>query len=729
MACGLILLSAVVFGATKSNRILEPIRLLLIDMSKNEALYLLRKDKGMSLKEASKGSRVPLVLLYLYERGYLRPSKKSLAKLCSFYNVDAAYFEETDNYPKPIFPDNGTSKFMSALYKYGATWKAFAVSTSLFAVCLGLAISGSLIVLKTNTKTESYFADDYSSLAKEVIAKGEDVIIEQVKQIAYAPDEDNSLSLTMTTTKNAFGDLIYLPTVKSGTSIYSFKFAETSSNLTLEFARSEEGKDLFSGTATVEENTYTIKTLIDANKETPEQSVWDTEQANINQCPTLVSNLFEGLKTDQSLTTKASLFTLLTEQGKGNESLNYDTHLGDNMLLLPSLFGAFFFCLSALMVWGIIHKKRHPETVPVAIAESPEEALEPVLPREKHQTVYRDLNPNWKITPPLPETVLRLAAIGIVLSSSIMLFRLCYVVLIKNDFIAAVGLIGDAKTWYQFMPLVSMATLLWFFVRLEIMPSEHYNLLPAIIMFFFGGCVYYVAENVLAFYLTDTGSYYYNLLFVGLTYILPGNLFWGIGCFALIDLFLLTTPDFIKTKKQKIVWRSMASLPVLYLIFSYLYQVGTNLWSWPAWPSYLSSLLYRKQFPTMVFSIFFPFSVYLYRRLVVYVYGEEKAVSYFHGNKYFFIKNFIAAFWIALIVLVNFAMAKTDSAKVLGLTSKSYWMALLIPVVLLYHPHMGKRNSLFDNIITFLYIGSMSFAYIYLAYYLLFVFPRMFNLV
>lgn len=76
MACGLILLSAVVFGATKSNRIFEPIRLLLIDMSKNEALYLLRKDKGMSLKEASKGSRVPLVLLYLYERGYLRPSKK-----------------------------------------------------------------------------------------------------------------------------------------------------------------------------------------------------------------------------------------------------------------------------------------------------------------------------------------------------------------------------------------------------------------------------------------------------------------------------------------------------------------------------------------------------------------------------------------------------------------------------------------------------------------------------
>jgi transcriptional regulator with XRE-family HTH domain len=698
-------------------------------MSKNEALYLLRKDKGMSLKEASKGSHVPLLLLYLYEQGYLRPSKKSLTKLASFYSVEVTYFEEGDNYPKPIFPDNGNSKFMSALYKYGATWKAFAVSAALFAVSLSLTISGSLIVLKTNTKTESYFGEDYVSLANEVIAKGEDVLIEQVKQIDYAPDENNDLSLTLTTTKNAFGDLIYLATVQSGTSTYSFKFAEASSDLSVEFARSEDSKDLFSGTAKVEENAYTITTLIDSDKATPEQSVWDTEQTSINQCPTLVNNLFEGMKTDQSLTTKASLYNLLLEQGKGNEKLNSDTHLGDNLLLLPSLFGAMFFCLCALMVWGIIHKKRHPDTVPVAIAESPEEALEPVLPSQKRPTVYRDLNPNWRLTPPLPETVLRLVAIGIVLASSIMLFRLCYVVLIKNDFLAAVGLISDAKTWYQFMPLVSMATLLWFFIRLEIMPSEHYNLLPAIIMFFFGGCVYYVAENVLAFYLTDTGSYYYNLLFVGLTYILPGNLFWGIGCFALIDLFLLTTPDFLKSKKQKVIWRSLAALPVLYLILSYLYQVGTSLWSWPEWPSYLASLLYRKQFPTMIFSIFFPFSVYLYRRLVVYVYGEEKAVTYFHGNKYFFIKNFIAAFWIALIVLVNFAMANTDYAKALGLTSKSYWMALLIPVVLLYHPHMGKRNSLFDNIMTFLYIGSMSFAYIYLAYYLLFVFPRMFNLV
>jgi hypothetical protein len=393
---------------------------------------------------------------------------------------------------------------------------------------------------------------------------------------------------------------------------------------------------------------------------------------------------------------------------------------------LPSLFAALFFCLSALIVWGLIHKRRHAE-VPVAYVEAPEKTLDPII--RSRPSAYRDLRGNWSFGPFIPETLLRLGAIAIVLASSIMLFHICHTVLASGDLMAIASLIGDAEKWYKFMPLVSMACLLWFFVRLEIMPSERYNLLPAIIMFFFGGCVYYVAENMLAFYLSDTGNYYYNLLFIGLTYILPGNLFWGIGCFALIDLFLLTTPSFVTNKKRTAIWRCMALLPIVYLLLSYFYQVGTSLWGWAKWPSYLANLLYRKQFPTMVFSIFFPVSVYLYRLVAVRRLGMEKATLYFHGNEYFFLKNLIAAFWIALIVVLNFSFAGTAYAKAIGVTSKSYWMALLIPFVLLYHPHMGDRNPIFDNVITALYIVSMSFAYVYVGYYLLFEFPRMFNLV
>lgn len=519
-------------------------------MSQNEALYLLRKDKGIGLKEAARGSHVPFLLLYLYERGYLRLRAKDERLLTSFYGVETSYFKDRAGYPTPIFTKTGPSKFMSALYTFGATWRAFAVSTILFVSCLGLVASGGAIAYKTNNKASSYYDADYLSLVGNVIEKGDPVLfVEEVRSIEYDKDDENTISLMVTTLQRQVGDLTYTVHLVSDSANYEIQFKETTSALSLDFARSESGTYLSQGKANLTAGKYLISELKDGTGGAVEESVWASEQAKLDSCPSLVNGLFEGLRSDRALTTARSLDELLLLQGQGNEKLSADVSLGDNLLLLPSLFAALFFCLSALIVWGLIHKRRHAE-VPVAYVEAPEKTLEPII--RSRPSAYRDLRGNWSFGPFIPETLLRLGAIAIVLASSIMLFHLCHTVLASGDLMAIASLIGDAEKWYKFMPLVSMACLLWFFVRLEIMPSERYNLLPAIIMFFFGGCVYYVAENMLAFYLSDTGNYYYNLLFIGLTYILPGNLFWGIGCFALIDLFLLTTPLSSQTKRGRL---------------------------------------------------------------------------------------------------------------------------------------------------------------------------------
>jgi hypothetical protein len=89
---------------------------------------------------------------------------------------------------------------------------------------------------------------------------------------------------------------------------------------------------------------------------------------------------------------------------------------------------------------------------------------------------------------------------------------------------------------------VVVATLLWFFIRIEIM-ARRGNAIVTAVMFALFGVLYYIGMDMLYFYLTDTNDTYRALLLNVLTLILPGNVFWGLGAFSLIVLFLNTVPE------------------------------------------------------------------------------------------------------------------------------------------------------------------------------------------
>jgi hypothetical protein len=130
--------------------------------------------------------------------------------------------------------------------------------------------------------------------------------------------------------------------------------------------------------------------------------------------------------------------------------------------------------------------------------------------------------------------------------------------------------------------------------------------------------------------------------------------------------------------------------------------------------------LVRKELVTTTFALLYPFALYLYRIIVTRKYGPERSALYFQGNRYFFIKNILACLILGSLALTSYCLQGSSLAGALGLKS-SYWIGILIPFILFYHPHIGARNKILDAVFPAIYTISLSFAYVYIARFIIFL--------
>lgn len=691
-------------------------------MNPNEMLYSTRLSRGLTRHTVSRECHLFPGILGLYEDGYLRIGKKDAAVLALFYGLDPSALSDPFAYPTPLFPSNKKTDLLSLIASRLLQGWVWLLTGVLALASIGFVLGGIGLYNHTQNEAASFYPSDLIGLVDFAQKNGESDLLGD-KHYVYAPDSERSLTLVVPEGATLYRESKFTVSLTEGESTYSTTYCGNSLPLSVPFTIEKEGETAFRGNAVIDQEELLLQTLEDADGEAiSDQAVLTSESKTIAPLFGKASTLYSEWQGKLALNLSLSFHALLTGQEEGTIAYLNSLDLANGFLLIPAFLGVVFVFAFALLSWGLWRKKKKEEPLLVLEAAAPEEAL----PLRSIPLKPKTLPKNWLLFPFLPESILRFASIAIVLASSILLFRLLYPVLSTLDLFAALDLIGDAQTWYQFMPLVTAATLLWFFIRLEIIPSEHYNILPSLLMLFFGGCLYYVFENLLTFYFGESGNPYYGLLFTLFTSLLPGNLFWCIDCFTLIALFLLTSPAKIKPQNLK-WWRLASLLPMAYLVFSYFYDVGTALWGWSEWPSYLSTLLYRKQFITMAFSIFYPLGVYLYRLIAKGIYGKDNISDYVHSRPYFWFKNFIAAGLIAVLVLLNH-FGGSATMKALGFSVRNETIVWLIPLVLFYHPHLGKRNSLFDLGVTALYIVGMSFTYLYAGYYLLYAIPSLFGL-
>ena len=142
----------------------------------NTHLENLRKEKGLSLKEAAKAIGISRWSLYFYENGYFRPSKKALQKLTSFYGEEIS-IEGVDAYPAPnkekvIKKEKQTLKVKRIVFG------------SLSGALLLTIIAGAILFNSSVNNNNSFYGQTYNEM-DEYVSENGDVGHDLVTSLPY----------------------------------------------------------------------------------------------------------------------------------------------------------------------------------------------------------------------------------------------------------------------------------------------------------------------------------------------------------------------------------------------------------------------------------------------------------------------------------------------------------------------------------------------------------------
>lgn len=684
-------------------------------MSQNLTLYNLRVERGLSLKTVAYQTLTNRLALYMYERGYLPIPQSKIALFAAFYGVKKEVFSDPLGYPTPIFPESKKPSFAEKMGKFLFRLPVLFASIGLLLASAGV-LTGGLVTLNNVTVSHQAAGPDYAMIYNVVNEKGtsselDDLLNKGTSKALTYSDESTGASFVVsisTKTQNYFKATFSAGVpLNDGTFLLTLGGNGESPYLQgLDMTTGLPSYILF-GTFTNSEyvEVTSVQTILlqDVDEATAEAEVNLAAEASKSY-----DALYQKWLDYAGISPNVGIYDILVDAGQCGLNTEKLNNTGNNLTLVGSICLAIFFFFTVFISVALIAKKRKKAP---ASKELPFEDLP-----SRHGS--HPLPKNWAVRPFLPEYLLRLVGIGLILTSSIFFFKTTFPVLNSLDITKIYGIIADAKTWYKFMPLVTMAMLLWFFTKVEMIQNKSYN--PAVSIISMAACsiLYYVTEISLSSYFGKGGDSYYASLYLVFSKFMPGNLPAAILSYTLIVLFLLRTPSFIHPKKV-VWWRLLALLPIGYLALSYFYAFGVKLQYWEAWPYWASSLLVRKQFALITFAIFYPTLLYFYRLIIKKRYGPEQAPLAFEGNQYFFIKNLLACLIVTGIILANELLNKTTYAKAIGVAS-NLWLIVLIPLILFYHPHIGKRNSIADAGITVIYFVSLSFAYVYVGYFVLF---------
>lgn len=307
---------------------------------------------------------------------------------------------------------------------------------------------------------------------------------------------------------------------------------------------------------------------------------------------------------------------------------------------------------------------------------------------------------NWKIPPIIPEAILRIMIIVTMVISGIGLYQVFHCI----TEIDIQGTINSLAFKKEVGTYATLALLLSFFIKLDIRSKIKRSFLLNYFLFFAGLVYYFLMVAATTSLGNETGfvaTIINNLL---VTY-LPGNLIWSILAFNLLVSSLFSTPEFEKpTKGKYIAYRLTCLIPIAYMAASVVVQIGQKVGDWNL-PFSVTALFFTKALMITVFSILFCFAIFFYRRFIYKKYGKENAEIYQNGRRYFFTKNLITALIVVIIVIADMSIAKAWPNDPLKFGS-SYVLLYGLPFILLYTPHMGKRNNWWDILYNLLYVGA-----------------------
>lgn len=723
----------------------------------NKQLVNRREELYYSLKEASIRLGISQLHLYMIERGYLKVKKPELQKLFVIkYKLEEDFFSKDPLlYPTPI--ENEVKEIKEGKLSKAIISLPFKIVTgALIFAFAALGIVGMSEYPKVNTQAASFYSQEIINCREAVIKEGEKQT--PADEFAITPNIclDNFYTVS---------EVLPIPTAISYSEYWysSISFFENPENLIFTFSLGRTIVDLSKiplfAILGVDFGTYICsyetRNYYDVDRVHFYAYEYSGGSYDINN-PAIHISADYNMKKDEISYNVVEMVDYLDIEEEIKEikpgTLSYllatdifESQLSVNQLgiqnlcsLHPDIFPSKVSALddgiregnmkmfsfktlnSSLIVWGFLLSviclalcslsliKTVTKKKPVAMLSSDEIDEDAVYSSNiKINENKKDLPKNNWPRLILPETLLRAFIIAITLASSIITY-LIFLCLKLQDGESLISNLGIAQ---QASGFLSISLILMFFLNLDQRQARKRTFTSNFIMFFLG-IIFYLLLVIVQFSLSTSTTTFYTLGAKIMNY-LPGNIIWGILAINLLNTFLFTNPSFVKNNsKNRIIYRSLAIIPIAYILGSMLYQIGSKTWGWSL-PFQVSSLLFTKSIELTSFAILYCLGVYIFKRIVIKKYGFENEQIYENGNRFFIIKNTIACLIIALIGVTEIILSKTWPNNPIGDMSK--YLFLTIPFVFLYHPHIGKRNLTLDFGFKVLYAVSMVLGIVLIA--------------
>ena len=644
----------------------------------NSHLLSLRQNAQLSLKDAAKQIGINKWLLYFYENGYFRPSKKNLEKINKFYQEEVS-IEGTSAYPAPI-----KEKALKH-EKENLKVKRIIFGSVSGAILLSIAV-GAILFNQSVDNTRSFYGDTYNQMHDKVMQVG-DTGYDLATSLKYHfVKEENELEETTVIFYETNNILYFNECTYSTTSFATMKdliryHYQLGFNLGINsFVCEFNYGNFYSGasfTCNFEysggaiDGVYNFKNLIKGVDEIDELEAIRIVNSKIDGLNKSFSNLLSKYLEKEVDFCKD--FLPDREQGR---KINFSLQISSLLLIFPGIF-AFY------IIFGIFIKLMIQNIKPRLVSAEPEKES------SKKEPLPKDLNINYGI----PDVFIVL--LGKILQyGSMILFSIA--------FIARLGI-----PFLRFLANPNLLTVFKFSLLAGIF-LEHFVMIGRIkkpttlfhqIIYNLGFFLFIATIETVIISLTNAWGYD----FASLIYkYIPGNVYQVVAVHYLIFLFLFFQPSFLNKKKKyvRIIWHSLSLIPLGFLIATYIlsnayalmYGVQENVFVNFWFPNGFLSL--------SIVCVLFLYATFAIRLFYEKKYGRHNAQLFFYGDRYTIYENVICAGLIIIAAALDFIFIHNQYAYYLGLGG-NVWMFTLVPFILLckYSPN-NQQIFLVDEQIT-----------------------------
>ena len=660
-------------------------------ISYNEYLYRKRMEMGLSKKKFAKFLHIPTLFYSYYENGYVKPSKKYVNLISEALGVDySVYLEGMSSYPTNL-PESPTrferfyKKFLGKLYAKIIFIVLLVGSITVCAVGFGRY---SYIMNHADT----YFNERYNNFVDTMREKGGStfsLLHELVRPEIHMTEGDAFVSISTSSQtyatrslsayidySNTDGNLYYIVPNSARTSLYQ---------IDIEYI---DGSSLSKYHGTLYRDTLDDKFQLafniygDVNVDIEMNDLYKNLMTKFGSHIDDINRLFTSLIKDKLGLDYDFYGELLIDHEAGATKNLYGeiTSLSMGVGGIILIGGCLFFLLFAIF-FGESRKKKE-------LSEKQEEKImEENTPIRTLKVPKKDI----RFFPFIPETVFEIIGIFLVFMGSV---RIIYyaVNLFSNTSVNQSTF--DSTTISLFM-YFTIGMFLLYFIDFDIFLNDKRSLRN----FFLYGLVFfglYFIEVILLDYLTKTRGI---IQIVDYLYVIPNN-FGSIACYFGIMVFLFYNPKWANTKKKLISFRCLSIIPIIWVFTCSLIFQNYKTWKldFNNWQLYFFDSE-RPQFTLLC--ILYLVGLYFLRLYFKRKYGAENAIKFFNGNKFYWLKNILICVIIAVLAVTEYLLKNT------GRNNKSmggYWQIVyLIPMLLFYHPHFGKRCKPVDYITLTLY--------------------------